>query len=123
MSKTCAGRPGAGKRGGRRSTSWRKGQSGNPAGRKPDLELAEVRKAGHEMFGPHADEAKGVVLEIMRKGKSEHARLSAAEVVIERVFGKAPAEVKLDLPEQWSTADLLEALPKALEALGARGGK
>lgn len=107
----------AGKRGGRRSTSWKPGQSGNPKGRQPDAELAKLRAAGADLFGPHAEEARGVVLELMRKSKSDKVRLASAETVLERALGKPPVEVQVDDLRRVTTDDLLAALPEALAVL------
>lgn len=77
-----------GKHGGKRSTSWKPGQSGNPRGRPPDEEkrrVAEIFRA-RGMIG----KAVEAIDEILETGKSETARLLAAEKVLERTEGKVP---------------------------------
>jgi hypothetical protein len=102
----------------KKKAGWQKGQSGNPEGRKPDLELRAARQAAQETFGPLVDKAKKTLEDIMDKGKSESARVAAAQTVIERVYGKAPQEVQVDAFARMTQAELLELLPMALEALG-----
>ncbi len=66
---------------------FRKGVSGNPGGRKPDAELADVKAKARE----HASDALDALVKIATKGKSESARVSAAEAILNRGYGK-PAQ-------------------------------
>lgn len=66
---------------------FRKGVSGNPGGRKPDAELADVKAKARE----HAGDALAALVKIATKGKSESARVSAAEAILNRGYGK-PAQ-------------------------------
>jgi Family of unknown function (DUF5681) len=59
-------------------TPWRKGQSGNPRGR-PRV-MAEVQ----ELARQHTADAIEALVTILRRGKSESARVAAASVVLER---------------------------------------
>lgn len=65
---------------------FQKGQSGNPRGRKPDAEL----KAARELCAPYAQEAVDAIIAIIRRGRSEMARIVAAEKILERVYGRVP---------------------------------
>lgn len=68
----------------RSSTSFRPGQSGNPSGR-PKV-VAEVQELARE----HTAEAVGTLVEIMQdKSKPAAARVSAANAVLDRGYGKA----------------------------------
>lgn len=79
------------RRGGKRRTSWRKGQSGNPRGPVPDDEKRRVA----DLFRERGLIAKSVevIAEILDGGKSEPARLLAAEKVLERTEGKVPLPI------------------------------
>jgi len=122
QTKLPTGRHSAGKRGGKRVTSWAPGQSGNPEGRKPDLELRKV----HELFRPHTQEAVRALVDIMKSGASERARVAAAEVVLDRGWGKAPSTLALtspnDVPELASLADD-ELTKRMIEAAGVLSGQ
>ncbi len=85
----------------RNSTSFRPGQSGNPKGRKPKtLEQIALETACRE----HTINALDVILDIMFEGENERNRLSAAQYILERGWGKAKqaAEVSLQNGEQLS---------------------
>lgn len=66
---------------------WKKGVSGNPSGRPKTPE--EVRDA----FRAASAQAVRVLVDIMANGKSEQTRVKAAEVVLDRAYGKAVAQV------------------------------
>jgi hypothetical protein len=70
-------------KGGKRSTSWQPGQSGNLAGR-PRV-IADVR----ELARQHTQEAVGVLKRIMYDPKAAAAaRVSAANAILDRGWGK-----------------------------------
>ena len=73
---------GAGKRGGRRSTSFRPGQSGNPGGR--PKALREVQECARQ----HTAMAIAKLAEIAEHGKSESAQIAAANALLDRAWGK-----------------------------------
>ena len=66
---------------------WKPGQSGNPGGRKPIPE--EVKEA----LQAATPAAVATLVEIMTQGKSEDTRVKAANIILERVYGKATAQV------------------------------
>ena len=66
---------------------FKPGVSGNPAGRPKTPE--ELRVA----FQAAAPKALEVLLEVMANGKSEQTRVKAAEVVLDRAYGKATQAV------------------------------
>lgn len=72
---------------------FKPGQSGNPAGRPKTPE--EVRAA----FQAATPKALEVLLEVMANGKSEQTRVKAAEVVLDRAYGKAAAQVNVNVTD------------------------
>ncbi len=73
---------------------WQPGESGNPEGRKPDAELAEVRRLTKDLFEPHVADAVSALVRICKSGRSEAAVVAAAEKIIERARGKAPINIE-----------------------------
>ena len=69
---------------------WMKGQSGNPGGR--PRELDGIQKLAREN-GPLAIQ---VLAQVAKSGKSEAARVAAANALLDRGFGK---------PSQWILSD------------------
>lgn len=80
-------------RGGDRGQGFRKGQSGNPGGRKPktpeELDLIAACKA-------KTPAALAVIESIMVDGENERNRLAAANAIIERAYGKPKETVEVD---------------------------
>ena len=70
-----------------RSGKFAPGQSGNPGGRPKD----EHRVA--ELARSHTLEAIDTLVELMREGKDERVRGTAAQALLDRGLGKAKAEV------------------------------
>jgi hypothetical protein len=69
-----------------------KGQSGNPGGRakrtQEELDLIEACKK-------RTPQALDVISQIMESGENERNRLSAAEYIIDRAYGKAVQQTEL----------------------------
>lgn len=86
-------------------TAFVKGQSGNPGGRKPKTEEERTLEA---MCKERTPEALATVLEIMRASNQDKARLSAAQYVIDRGWGKA--KETLDVAVTMNLAQELAAL-------------
>jgi len=82
---------------------FKKGQSGNPGGR-PKV-VAEIRQLARER-GP---EAIAALVKVMTKGKSEAARVAAANALLDRGWGR---------PKQWDESEVTHRyvveLPKVL---------
>ena len=64
-----------------------KGRSGNPGGR-PAI-IAEVR----DLARAHTSDAIAALVEIVKGGKAEAARVSAAEALLNRGWGKPPQDI------------------------------
>lgn len=93
-------------------TPWKKGQSGNPAGRRPVL--AEVR----EKFMDNVEGLLGALLlaahKELKAGKTA-AAVAAAHEFLDRVTGKAPQPIVGEdggAPINVNAPDLVEALRK-----------
>jgi hypothetical protein len=107
-------------RGGRRSTSFKPGVSGNPDGRprRPDTVVARqifvtVKVAARAL----TQEAIDTLAAVMRDGKAPPtARISAAVAILDRGHGRPPQAV--DINVGWDldrlTEDELEALERIL---------
>ena len=118
----------AGKRGGARSTSFKPGQSGNPGGR-PKLtqdELDALTMA--KQFAPDAIRALHEIA--TSKTASDKARVTAAEAIINRVYGKPKETVESTIKhERRNESDILAELvalglvPSERTAEGTAGGK
>lgn len=80
-------------KGGRRSTTWVKGQSGNPAGPRPKVP-PEVKEAARAYTG----EAIQTLAEVMQdRGQPGSARVAAAETLLSRGWGKPAQHVEVDV--------------------------
>ena len=73
-------------------TSFKKGQSGNPLGGK--IKSPELREL-EAMCKEHTKEALATILTIMANGENERNRLSAAQYVIDRGWGKPKQAMEL----------------------------
>jgi len=79
-------------RGGKRSTSFKPGQSGNPGGR-PKLtpELLELR----ELARQHTRAAVEAIIQIVQDGEAPaSARVTAASEILDRGWGRATQSVE-----------------------------
>jgi len=80
--------------------AWKKGTSGNPAGRKPDAAIAEIRDAA-QVYGPEAIER---LVYWMRHDDNPRASIAACSVLLDRGYGKAMQ--KVDFEQNLSTIEL-----------------
>lgn len=103
----------AGKRGGRRTTSFRPGQSGNPGGR--PKALREVQEAARA----HTAAAIERLAYIAEHGKSETAQITASVALLDRGWGK-PAQT-LHATHTLDERDVAELTDAELMALISRG--
>ena len=108
-----------------RGKPFPKGVSGNPGGR-PRRTLEEIQL--EEACRQKTPEALAVVFSLMREAKNERVKLAAAQIVLERGWGKARERVELSPMEVVVSRDIspeqgylmmleggrLEALPEDL---------
>jgi hypothetical protein len=90
-----------------RSGQFAPGQSGNPGGRPKD----EHRVA--ELARSYKLEAIDTLVELMREGKDERVRGTAAQALLDRGWGKAKVEVVTDA--EGSYLDVLRAVNEQLQ--------
>jgi Family of unknown function (DUF5681) len=100
-------------RGGKRSTSFKPGQSGNPSGR------ARVPAEVKEMARAYTEEAIKTLATVMNDKKAPaSARVMAANAIIDRAYGKPTQHIEahVDLIDRLSLTEQ-EALASALATL------
>lgn len=98
---------------------WKPGQSGNPGGRpKGTREFSEACRAV-------ADNARKVLAEVMLDDKAPaSSRVTAATVLIERAYGRPPADVSLNVKrniDDFSDEELAALMETGGEESGAEG--
>jgi hypothetical protein len=81
---------------------WVKGESGNPGGRPKELE--GIQKLARE----NAPLAIQTLVEVATKGKSESARVTAANALLDRGFGKPKQFVSDNRDPPVRAADLTD---------------
>lgn len=96
-------------RGGARSTSFKPGQSGNPGGRPKLTPEEEDALALAKSFAPDAVKALHEIA--TSKTASDKARVTAAEALINRVYGKPKETVESTIKhDRRSESDILSEL-------------
>jgi Family of unknown function (DUF5681) len=89
-------------RGGRRSTAWKPGQSGNPSGLPKDPAKIEAKKVIADVkamareAAPKAIETLTAIME--DKDKSAPARVAAAVAILDRGYGRPQQNVEVGPP-------------------------
>jgi hypothetical protein len=108
-------------RGGLRSTSFKKGQSGNPRGRpkRPEARkwFADVKAAAREL----TEDAIDALATVMKDPKTPAAaRISAAQALLDRGYGKPPQAIELNSEPELShlSDEDLETLERILRPPG-----
>src|SRR5918997_6623791 len=98
------------------STSFKKGESGNPAGRpKLDPELKAFARS-------YTLEALTTVVEIMgNKKQPASARIRAAEIILDRGHGKAPQVIEPENYDIMTNAELDRHIRESLDEMQAMG--
>jgi hypothetical protein len=91
---------------------FRKGQSGNPGGR--PRSLASVMHAARR----HTLEAIQTEVKLMRSAESESVKLSAAEAILSRGWGKPVQAFQVD--GRFLTKKLADLTPEEIQALEKR---
>jgi hypothetical protein len=64
------------------------------AGRKPGA-VSKVKRALSEMAREYGDEALQTLVSLMKGGESDQVRLSAANAILDRGYGKPPASLEV----------------------------
>jgi hypothetical protein len=75
-----------------RGRPFKKGESGNPGGRPKEIKDVQA------LARSHTAEAIETLVEIMRNGKPDRARSAAAELLLDRGWGRAPQTI--DIPDE-----------------------
>lgn len=90
--------------------TWKKGQSGNPAGRKSAIHESTAKGQAIK----HANKAFKALVDVLKDPKAPHAaRVSAASSLLDRAYGKAPQ----DLTVRGSIEQQIINLVKGLDTL------
>ena len=79
---------------------WKRGQSGNPAGRKPE-DKNHVRNLARE----HTEKAVSTLVRILETSRNDMARLRTAEALLARGWGQPVAHIE-------TTSSLAEEIDK-----------
>lgn len=90
---------------------WAPGRSGNPRGRPGGV--AEIR----ELARTHTAEAIECLLTEMRKGDTSHARIAAANALLDRAWGKATQPIGGDPEMPPIGLSVEERVERAREAI------
>ena len=91
--------------------TWKKGQSGNPAGRKPDPNAAEIRLIAKS----HCPAAINRLVEWMASD-NPRASVAAANILLDRGYGKPQQVVEVSHIHQMTDAEI----ERRLAELGAQ---
>jgi hypothetical protein len=80
--------------------AWKKGQSGNPNGR--PKKLPQIEKLLAEVLGEKADNGPSGIKQILTalKRKAAKGDTRAAELILDRAYGKAKQKVEVDIPNE-----------------------
>ena len=90
---------------------WVKGQSGNPRGRK----ATPVERSIKALAERHTNRARKALTDVLKDGDAPHAaRVAAARELLDRAYGKAPADVTVRGKVESHIIDLVRGLDKAL---------
>ena len=93
--------------------AFKKGQSGNPGGR-PVIRLADGRSLT-DLAREHTAEAVETLVDVMRNGESDAARVAASTQILNRGWGQAPQTIAVTDDRQ--PRDLSGMTDEQLEAL------
>jgi hypothetical protein len=93
--------------------TFRKGQSGNPSGR-PVYRLPDGRTLT-DLAREYTEEAVEALVDVMREGDSDAARVAAAKQILDRGWGQAPQTIAVQPVE--APLDLSEMNNEQIEAI------
>lgn len=85
--------------------AFKKGQSGNPNGR-PKVVLADGRSLS-DIAKQHTEAAIATLVAVMEEGESDAARVSAANAILDRAWGRPKQELDVEMNVRGELAELL----------------
>ena len=100
-------------------SAWKPGWSGNPGGRpKQSVHLKELARE-------QTPKAIKTLIDVMEHSERDAARVRAAEILLDRAWGRAPQAMELSGPDggpiEWKKAS--EEFNSLMDRLIARGGE
>lgn len=100
--------------------TFQKGKSGNPSGR-PVYRLPDGRTLT-ELARSYTEEAVTALVDVMRQGDSDSARVAAAKHILDRGWGQAPQTIAIEPPtEPLDMSNLSDEKLEAIETLRSIG--
>jgi hypothetical protein len=91
--------------------SWKPGQSGNPSGRPKGRQSDILARTAKQRAELYVDQAFNLLSKAVRdKDSPMAARVSAANAILDRAYGKAPQDVNVRGSVEYHIISLLKAI-------------